>query len=111
MKTHEIKLEQPVVTFIERLNYEYETLKDNVAYMVQHFGGDENFLESTLFRKYQDRQIQAKINFERGMSEVYEKFVPEALKEHRIDWKIDFRQCMLIVNQYCNCEVYYEEEI
>ena len=103
MRQYRIELDQNVVTYIERLNYEYETLKDNVAYMVQHFG--EHFLEGDLFRQYQDRQIRARINFEQGREEIYEKFVPEKLKQHRINWQIDYRRRLLIVTQFCDCEV------
>lgn len=105
MRQHNIDLDQNVVTYIERLNFEYETLKDNVTYMVSHFSSDNAFLKSNLFRKYQENQIRAKINLEQGMQEVYEKYVPEKLKSHRIGWSINFRRSQLIVNQFCDCEV------
>lgn len=105
MRQYQIDLNPDVITYIERLYYEYETLKDNVSYMVQHFNLDKNFLESDLYRKYQQNEINAKMNYERGMQEVYEKYIPEKYKSHRINWSVDFRRRQLIINQFCECEV------
>ena len=105
MRQHQIELNPDVVTYIERLFYEYETLKDNVSYMVQHFKFDKAFLESDLFRKYQQNEMNAKMNYERGMQEVYEKYLPEKYKCHRINWSVDFRRRQLIIDQFCDCEV------
>ena len=105
MKQYAIELNRDVITYIERLNYEYETLRDNVSYMVQHFNYDEEFMHSSLFRNYQQNQIQAKANLNRGMQEIYEKYVSEKYKQHRIEWNIDFRRKILIINQLCDCEV------
>lgn len=105
MKQYNIELNQDVVTYIERLNYEYETLRDNVTYMLQYFSYDEEFLQSRLFREYQQNQIQAKTNLNGGMQEIYEKHVPEKYKNHRIDWSIDFRRKLLVIKQFCDCEV------
>lgn len=105
MRQHQIELNPDVVTYIERLFYEYETLKDNVSYMVQHFKFDKAFLESDLFRKYQQNEMNAKMNYERGMQEVYEKYLPEKYKRHRINWSVDFRRRQLIIDQFCDCEV------
>lgn len=105
MRQYQIDLNPDVITYIERLYYEYETLKDNVSYMVQHFNSDKKFLESDLYRKYQQNEINAKMNYERGMQEVYEKYIPEKYKSHRINWSVDFRRRQLIINQFCECEV------
>lgn len=105
MKSYEINLDSNVVTFIERLNYEYETLKDNVAYMINHFSSDDNFLQSNIFKKYQQDEIKAKINFERGMQEIYEKYIPDKYKEHRMGWNVDFRRKQLNITLFCDCEV------
>lgn len=105
MRQYQIELNPDVVTYIERLFYEYETLKDNVSYMVQHFKFDKAFLESDLFRKYQQNEMNAKMNYERGMQEVYEKYLPEKYKRHRINWSVDFRRRQLIIDQFCDCEV------
>lgn len=105
MKRHEFILDSDVVTYIERLNYEYETLKDTISYIVNHFSTDEKFMQSRLFKKYQENQINAKINLDRGMQEVYEKYIPDKYKEHRIGWNIDFRRKLLVVTLYCDCEV------
>ena len=105
MRQHQIELDTDVVTYIERLYYEYETLKDNVSYMIQHFSFNEDFQKSELFRRYQQNEVNAKINFERGMQEVYEKYLPEKYKSHRINWSVDFRRKQLVITQFCDCEV------
>ncbi len=105
MREYHFDLEPGAVTYIERLNYEYETLKDNVSYMVQHFSYDPDFLQSELFRKYQANQIHAKMNLEKAMGEIADRYIPQGLKEHRIGWSIDFRRNMLVVTRYCDCEV------
>lgn len=105
MQEYHFDLEQDVITYIERLNYEYETLKDSVSYMVHHFSYDRDFLQSDLFRKYQDNQINAKLNLERAMREIADRYIPENLKAHRIGWSMDFRRNMLVVTRYCDCEV------
>lgn len=105
MRQYQIELNPDVVTYIERLFYEYETLKDNVSYMVQHFKFAKAFFESDLFRKYQQNEMNAKMNYERGMQEVYEKYLPEKYKRHRINWSVDFRRRQLIIDQFCDCEV------
>ncbi len=105
MKTYIVNLDSDVVTFIERLNYEYETLKDNVSYMINHFSSDANFMKSNLFIEYQNMEVKAKTNFERGMQEIYEKYIPNKYKEHKMGWNIDFRRRRLNITLYCDCEV------
>lgn len=105
MKTYTINLDSDAVSFIERLNYEYETLKDNVSYMINHFRTDSSFLQSSLFREYQKAEIKAKINFERGMQEIYEKYIPEKFREHKMGWNVDFRKKQINIILYCDCEV------
>ena len=105
MKKYNLELDQHIVTYIERLHYEYEVLRDNVAYMIERFGSDETFMQNPLFKKYQESQIQAKKNLDYGMQEVYDKYIPDKFKSHNIEWTIEFRRNLLTITQYCNCEV------
>lgn len=110
MKTYKCKIEEQVVTAIERLSYEYYTLQDNVAFLIDKHKDDPEFLSSEIFKKYQDDEINAKEKFEIAKSELEKALVPDTLKNHKISWNLDFPTRVFTITQQCDCEVELCEE-
>lgn len=105
MRKLEIPINTEVVGYLERCNAEYETMKDNVAFIIENNIDNCSIIDSPTFKYYQDRQIEAKITYDIAKNELQERFIPQALKHHQIQWELDFRTNILTVTQLCDCEV------
>ena len=47
-KEMKIALPEEVVILLERLHYEYNTITDNIAFLIEQYKNDESFLDSPL---------------------------------------------------------------
>lgn len=105
MKQYKCEIEASVVSALERLSFEYETRKDNVAFLLENHADDPGFLESALFQKYQQEEFEAKKAFETAKQEFQSAYVPSELREHKISWSLDYQTKILTITQHCDCEV------
>lgn len=110
MKQYKREIEASVVSALERLSYEYETRKDNVAFLLENHADDPGFLESAIFQKYQQEEFNAKKAFETAKQEFQTAYVPAELRRHQISWALDYQTKILTITQHCDCEVELCEE-
>lgn len=107
-----INLPEDVVNYLERLSYEYESCKDNIAFLLDSRRDDENLLESVAFKKYCEKQDQTKAEFEEAKYQVQQKFIPKKLLDHKFNWEIPrWQQRELIVTILCDCGIDILNEI
>lgn len=99
------KVDEKLVSYLERLSYEYEMCKDNVLYLINSHKDDAQFLDSDVFKYYEEKQLASKYAFENGKREFAKKVIPEELEGHKINWEIDFASHILQITQLCDCEV------
>lgn len=110
MKQYKCEIESSVVSALERLSYEYQTRKDNIAFLMENHADDPAFLDSAIFQKYQQEEFDAKKTFETAKQEFQSAYVPNELKEHQISWALDYQTKILTITQHCDCEVELCEE-
>ena len=99
-KEMKIALPEEVVILLERLHYEYNTITDNIAFLIEQYKNDESFLDSPLFNKYQDRQVAKRIEYETAKQEMQDTYVPEEIRNGIFSWAVDFPRKTL--------HIYYE---
>ena len=103
MKKYKIAVNENVLSYLERLHYEYETAQDNVAFLLANY--DKNVLESDAFKAYEEKQLKAKIAYEEAKAQFTENHIPPVFRGHDIMWEIDFRYKHVIITQRCQCEL------
>lgn len=105
MKQYFREIPEDVVNTIEKANYEYETLKDNVAFLLDQHQNDPDFLASDIFNRYQNAEVTAKMQYERLKKEFEKKFVPKEFSGHQISWSLEYNTKVLTITKMCDCEV------
>ena len=110
MKQYKCEIEAIIVSALERLSFEYETRKDNIAFLLENHSDDPDFLESAIFQKYQKEEFDAKKAFENAKQDFQTTYVPAELREHQISWSLDYQTRILTITQHCDCEVELCEE-
>lgn len=107
MKIYYIDLPQEVTTFMERLYYEYNTIQDNISFMIQHYH-DKDILENEAFIEYQNNEINLKKLLDKSLRKIEADYVPKAFEGHQYNFEVVFDKSQLKITQLCNCEVEYE---
>ena len=110
MKQYKCEIEAIIVSALERLSFEYETRKDNIAFLLENHADDPDFLESAIFQKYQKEEFDEKKAFENAKQDFQTTYVPAELREHQISWSLDYQTRILTITQHCDCEVELCEE-
>lgn len=99
MLVREIKLTEIEMKDLEKAFYEYLSMKDNMATMMEMHANDAGFFESDLFQRLADRQRDVYARYEVVKSEYTEKYIPEDLRDERYSWTADFANHKLVVNE------------
>ena len=92
-----INIDENFATLLEKLHYEYYTMKDNVTFIIEQHKDDIDFIDSPLFEKYHDREIAKKLEYETMKQELVNKYVPEEIKNTQYSWQMDFTNRQLIL--------------
>ncbi|MGF6376841.1 hypothetical protein M2140_001919 [Clostridiales Family XIII bacterium PM5-7] len=103
MKKFRMKIDEKVISYLERTFYENEMTKDNIAFLITNYG--ELVLETEAFKAYEKKQIEAKMHYENAKAEITERYVAPTFGNHNVNWQIDFRTRLLYVTQMCDCEI------
>lgn len=99
MNTKEIRINKNDLTAIERLAFEYETLKDTVAYIITNSESD-SVLDTKMFKRYQTAEITARMAFERGKKEIEAKYVPAELISAGCRWSLEYKTGVITVTHF-----------
>ena len=92
-----VEIPENFSTLLEKLHYEYFTMKDNVTFLIDQHKNDIEFIDSPLFEKYHDREIAKKIEYENIKQELENKYIPKDLEDKKYSWKMDFQNKQLII--------------
>ena len=93
-----IDLPQDFSILLERTHYEYFTMKENVTFLIEQHKDDVDFYETPLFKKYHDKQVSKKMEYENLKNTVTEKYLPVEFKgSFKHNWRIDFENSKLII--------------
>ena len=95
-----INVPENFATLLEKLHYEYYTMKDNVTFLIEQHKDDASFIDSPLFEKYHDREIAKKVEYENMKHELTEKFIPEEIKSRQYSWQMDFENKQLVIEVF-----------
>lgn len=92
-----IDIPENFAIMLEKLHYEYFTMKDNVAFLIDQNKEDSSFVDSPLFEKYHDREIAKKLEYESMKQELVDKYIPEDIKSKQYSWQMDFVNKQLVI--------------
>ena len=101
----EIKLPEEVVNTVQRAAFEYETYRDNIAFLLDTRRDDESLLDSPNFKRYCKLQAEAKATFELAKQEVEKMCVPADLAGHRVEWNLDYATQIVTLTVKCECGI------
>lgn len=93
-----INIDENFATMLEKAHYEYNTMKDNVSFLIEQHKDDASFIDSPLFEKYHDKEISKKIEYETLKDELTKRYIPDDIKAtNQYSWQMDFENRQLIV--------------
>lgn len=107
MRTIKINVNSDTVNYIERLHFEVEQRKDIIQRLIEAHAGDTDaaVLTSPAFNVYSAELSDFVAEYELAKHELEEKFIPDYLKGHQIQWQLDFANNQLKIDILCNCEI------
>lgn len=92
-----INIDEKFATLLEKLHYEYFTMKDNVTFLIEQHKDDVDFIDSPMFEKYHDREIAKKLEYENMKHQLAERYIPEDIKNMQYSWQMDFENKQLVI--------------
>lgn len=98
-----IEIPEDVSSYIQRLSYEVESMKEIVSLLMENNRHDSSFIQTPIFKEYSKELTEAIASFELAKSELEKNFVPEELKEHNYNWNLDFSTYELTIEVLCDC--------
>ena len=87
-----IDVNDEIVTEVERLHYSYENYKDVVQSCLDlhKLDPDASFLESPIFKGYQDQMSEACAAYNVAKAEIEKTFVPKEYRDNGCTWNLNF---------------------
>lgn len=103
----EIRVDQQLVDYIERLSYEEASLKDIIlTYMDAHKSdADDSAINNPIFKSYQDKYIAAKSEYEIAKNRITKEYIPTCIENHKYEWNLDFETNILTIEIKCDCGI------
>lgn len=107
MRTLKININQELVDYIERLHFEVEQRKDIIQRLIEAHANDfdEKVLVSPAFKAYSSELSEFVAEYELAKEELQNTYIPEYIRNHQINWKLDFANKELIVEILCDCDI------
>lgn len=87
-------------TMLEKLHYEFYTMKDNVTFLIEQNKDDPSFINSPLFESYHDKEIAKKLEYETMKQKLIDTYIPEDIKAKQHTWNMDFTNKQLTVEVF-----------
>ena len=104
MSSYVLKLDDSILSYIERYYYDYTVKRDNVLFLLKENANNKEFLSSEIFKYYEEQEREAYKNYDLARQEFYNKAIPEHFKQHNINWTVDFLKKEVTINMLCDCE-------
>lgn len=107
MKTIQVVIPEEIVNEIERCQYEVNSRQGVIdRYLERHMNdNDGSAIESAPFQHFMSLLSEAETEYEMAKERVTKEFVPDILKEHQIEWSLDFLTGIMTINILCDCEI------
>lgn len=108
MKKIEISVNQEMIDYLQRLNYEVFTREEVITKLLEMHKNDtdDSLFTSKPFLKYSEELSRIRAEYEMAKSEAEKLYVPEELYgKHLYNWTVDFSTNMMIVEVQCECGV------
>lgn len=93
-KVQKIKIDEDITTKIEALQYEIDTRKDVIAFMI---ASDMN-METDAFKKYSKELTEFKVQYEEAKRVIEEDYVIPAMEGKKCTWSLDFYTSEVSIN-------------
>lgn len=106
-KSFDVVVPQEFVDYVERLSYEEASFRNIVlTYLDLHKTDvDDTAINNPVFQSYQKKFMEASTAYELAKSKITKDFVPECLKNHQVEWNLDFNTNTLTITVKCDCGV------
>lgn len=105
MRTVIIKIDSKEAEYIERLDYERGFTKDVLQRIIESHPDDVGIVNGEAFKVYQKQGVELDAQFQMAVAELERKYIPAALKGHKIRWNLEYRTAELKVDILCNCTI------
>ena len=113
MKTIKVNIEQEMINYIQRLQFEVKTREEVIAKLIESHknDADDSLFVSKPFLKYSEELSRINAEFEVAKIEVEKLYVPEILYgKHQYNWAIDFQTNEMTIDVLCECGIKALEE-
>lgn len=105
MKQYKIELPENLTNYIEKLNYELNSITSVMKSFLEF--PEEDIKNNIVYEDYKKNQFEAFSKYEIAKTETLCEYVPIELmmNNHNYNWKIFFAKNILILNVHCNCGI------
>ena len=102
-----VEVSQDLVNYIERLDYEATSYKDVILTLLDAHKGDTDgsAIDNPVFKSYQEKFSKIKAEYDLAKNQITQEYIPDCLKEHQVDWSLEYSTCLLTINVKCDCGV------
>lgn len=90
MAKYEIKINEEMVNYMERLSFEVEGSKRIIKEIIMDNVSNPSVLEGETFKKFNQRFEEKHAAFEIAKSELEKNYIPEVLNGVAFNWNLDF---------------------
>lgn len=107
MRTLKVNVNEETVNYIERLHYEVEQRKDIVQRLIEAHANDLDaaVLTSPAFKAYSSELSEFVAEYETAKQILQDEYIPKYLKDHQINWNLDFQAKELQIDVLCDCDI------
>lgn len=105
MRIIRIPVEREKAEYLERLNYESNSMKDIVQRLIETHPNDASLIKGETFRTYQKQCAELCAEYNLAAAEIERQYIPEILREHKCSWNIPPNSAEMVVNILCGCEI------
>lgn len=107
MKTIKFELPDETVNEVERCQYEVNARQGVIDRLFEKHkdDADASMLDSKPFKHFMTQLAEAEAEYEMAKNRITEEFVPDELKEHQVEWNLDFQTHEITITILCDCEI------
>ena len=107
MRSIVITCPEELAVNLERLHFESSTLEKTIdRYLDRHTDdADASALESPIYKEYMRDLVLNQTEYELTKEKISQSVIPEYLKQHKIQWSLNFLTHELKIDVLCDCEI------
>ena len=89
-----VNIAESIVNYIERLDYELNSRKNIVAFMLS----SNMDITTESFKRYEDEMVEYQIKFDQAKQELEEKYVLPIIGDNKVNWSLNYRNQELTID-------------